>query len=333
MRRRVAVVGRRRTGGLCRVNVPDLRSRGARPTRLTTPGAEVNRVRSPVSARIAAGPTGDSSSVQPRHISPHSLRHAALRGHRRTKGDPKVVRPESMSVDGCRDTTSGRRTRCLTRHTISPIRWPPALSTRSIDATTTTEVKRPAILTSSRSSTLADEPSRSATTVAKTQASFLSATPTDWLLSTAKKRTGTSTPPSLHGWREPTSLLRSAHRRESAKALRPTAAYALQYRSSQLSRDATTDHQDWRGPGRSVLVRAGRLPGSGCRTGHHHRGPCWSLEPLTQYSTCASASAVGASGTFTYRVATAAADEGPHLAGAGPRRWVVQRRANMASWA
>ena len=60
--------------------------------------AEVNRVRSPVSARIAAGPTGDSSSVQPRHISPHSLRHAALRGHRRTKGDPKVVRPESMSV-------------------------------------------------------------------------------------------------------------------------------------------------------------------------------------------------------------------------------------------
>ena len=102
------------------------------------------------------------------------------------------------------------RTRCLTPHTISAIRWPPAPSTRSIDATTTTQGKRPAILTSSRSSTLADEPSRSATTVAETQASFPSATPTDWLPPTARKRTGTSTPPPPHGWREPTSLLPSA---------------------------------------------------------------------------------------------------------------------------
>src|SRR6478735_2915504 len=116
--------------------------------------------------------------------------------------------------------------RCLTRHPSSSIRWPPALSTRCSDATTTTTVKGPAILTSSRSSTSADEPSPSATTVAETQASCPSATPTGWLPPTAKKRTGTSAPPSPHGWREPTSLLRpatSGRGPESAKSRRLTA--------------------------------------------------------------------------------------------------------------
>ena len=85
----------------------------------------------------------------------------------------------------------GWRSSCLTRHTTSPQRWPPALSTRPIDATTTMEMTGPAILTSSRSSTWADEPSRSATTVAETQASFPSARPTAWRTPTAKKPTGT----------------------------------------------------------------------------------------------------------------------------------------------
>ena len=135
------------------------------------------------------------------------------------KGPSKVVLPESTSVRWMhQDPPPEGRTRCLTRHTISPIRWPPAPSTRSIDATTTTQVKGPAILTSSRSSTLADEPSPSATTAAETRASFPSATPTDWLRPTAKKRTVTSTPPSVHGWREPTSLLRSA----TSSASRPS---------------------------------------------------------------------------------------------------------------
>ena len=135
-----------------------------------------------------------------------------------TEGHPKVGLPDSTSFDGCRDTPPEGRTRCLTRHTISAIRWPPAPSTRSIDATTTTEVKRPVILTSSRSSTLVDEPSRSATTVARTQASSPSATPTGWLPPTAKKRPSTGTPPSPHRWREPTSLSRSA----TAGASRPS---------------------------------------------------------------------------------------------------------------
>ena len=51
------------------------------------------------------------------------------------------------------------------------------------------EVCHPA---SSRSSTSDDEPSRSATTVAGTQASFPSATLTDWLSPTAANRTPTN---------------------------------------------------------------------------------------------------------------------------------------------
>jgi hypothetical protein len=42
------------------VNVPDLRSRGARPACLTTARAEANRARSPVRARIAAAPPTSS---------------------------------------------------------------------------------------------------------------------------------------------------------------------------------------------------------------------------------------------------------------------------------
>lgn len=118
--------------------------------------------------------------------------------------------------------------RCSTRHTSSPmIRWPPALSTQSIDATTTTEVKGPAILTRSRSSTLADRPSRSATTVAETRASCPSVTPTGWLPPTAKRRPGTGTPPSLHGWRKAVPVAISRVGRESAKLLRLTAACRL----------------------------------------------------------------------------------------------------------
>lgn len=97
--------------------------------------------------------------------------------------------------------------RCSTRRTRSPMaRWPPALSTRSIGATTTTALKGPAIPTGSRSSTSADRQSRSATTVAETRAFFPSVRPTDWLPPTGGRRSWTGTPSSLHGWPEDTSL-------------------------------------------------------------------------------------------------------------------------------
>jgi len=108
----------------------------------------------------------------------------------KAKGHPKVVLPEFTSGRWLQRPPPEGRTRCLSRHTTSARRWPPAPSTRSIDATTTTQMTRPAIPTSSRSSTSADEPSRSATTVTETPASFPSATPTDWPWPTARKRTG-----------------------------------------------------------------------------------------------------------------------------------------------
>ena len=71
--------------------------------------------------------------------------------------------------------------------------WPPALSTRPIDTPTTMEMTGPAVLTSSRSASWADEPSRSATTVSETQASFPGARPTAWWTPTATRPTGTNT--------------------------------------------------------------------------------------------------------------------------------------------
>jgi hypothetical protein len=154
---------------------------------------------------------GDSRELGVYHHGLPPTRRTDSRGHRGDQRTPKggSARIHVCSMDAETPPPKGR-TRCLTPHTISPIGWPPALLTRPIDATTTTEVTRPAIRTSSRSSTSADEPSRSATTVAETQASFPSAMPTGWLQPTARKRTGTSTPSSPRGSREPTSLLRSA---------------------------------------------------------------------------------------------------------------------------
>ena len=74
--------------------------------------------------------------------------------------------------------------------------------------------------TSSWSSTWADERSRSATTVAETQASFPSARPTAWRTPTAKNRRGRIPPSSLHGWRKPVTTAISHLGLESAKTLR-----------------------------------------------------------------------------------------------------------------
>ena len=108
-------------------------------------------------------------------------------GQRTPKGRSDRIHVRSMDAE--KRPPEGLA-RCLTRHSISAIRWPPAPSTRPIGATTTTDVKGLAILISSRSSTWAGEPSRSATTVAGTQASCPSATPTGWLPLTARKRPG-----------------------------------------------------------------------------------------------------------------------------------------------
>ena len=62
------------------MKVPESRSRGARPASLTTARAEVNRVRSPVSARIAAAPTGDRPSMElARSVRPSWSRAATIR--------------------------------------------------------------------------------------------------------------------------------------------------------------------------------------------------------------------------------------------------------------
>lgn len=99
----------------------------------------------------------------------------------------------------------GRRSSCLTRGATSPQLWPSARSRRRIDATTIMEKAWPAVLTSSRSSTWADEPWQSATTVAGTRASFLSARPTVSRTPTAKKPTATNAAAALPGWRRPTA--------------------------------------------------------------------------------------------------------------------------------
>ena len=64
---------------------------------------------------------------------------------------------------------------------------------------------------------MAHEPSRSATTVAETRASFPNATPTGWLPRTARRLPQTVTPPSPHGWREGGLLLDQPHRARSER--------------------------------------------------------------------------------------------------------------------
>lgn len=117
--------------------------------------------------------------------------------------DRSTRSPNAGSMDGPTRPPE-RSARCPTRHTCSPAtRWPPALSTRSIGAITTTRARRRATPTGSRSSISADGPLPSVTTVAETPASFPNATPTGWLPPTATRPPGRGAPRSSHGWREP----------------------------------------------------------------------------------------------------------------------------------